>query len=107
MPNLTEAPATTDRAFIEAIAFRRLIEATYNGNEMKLAPHQLFTRRGDLFVSALNTGKTWRSEDERRLGYFKLDGLSNVRPTNTTFEPLPGFDGSLPGEEDQELFRVE
>src|SRR3546814_18085896 len=60
---------------MEAIARRRMISASYNGNRMTLAPHLMFERRGDLFVSALNLGKNWRSEEERRLGHFKLDGL--------------------------------
>src|SRR3546814_9501365 len=49
---------------MEAIARRRMISASYNGNRMTLAPHLMFERRGDLFVSALNLGKNWRSEEE-------------------------------------------
>src|SRR3546814_7661725 len=47
---------------MEAIARRRMISASYNGNRMTLAPHLMFERRGDLFVSALNLGKN-RSEE--------------------------------------------
>src|SRR3546814_4556485 len=47
---------------MEAIARRRMVTAQYNGNRMTLAPHLMFERRGDLFVSALNLGKNWRSE---------------------------------------------
>lgn len=95
-----------ERTFIEAIALRRVITATYNGCEMKLAPHQLFNRHGELFVSAFNTGKNWRDYDERRLGYFKLVGLSNVTPTMDTFDPLPSFDGAVPKVGDEQLFSV-
>jgi len=60
---------------IEAIARRQAIEVSYNGKRIKLAPHLLFERRGDLFVSALNLSKNWRTDEERRLGQFKLTGL--------------------------------
>ena len=101
------APApTVERTIIEAIALKRLILAQYNGSEMLLAPHQLFTRHGGLFVSALNTRKTWRSDELPRLGFFKVDGLNDVSITENTFEPLADFDESLPGEADQQLFAV-
>lgn len=106
MQNDSEPATTVERVFIEAIALRRLIRATYNGCEMRLAPHQLFTRHGQLFVSALNTGKNWRDDDERRLGYFKLEGLSDVTPTNDPFDPLPAFDGTVPNKGDEQVFSV-
>lgn len=69
-------PASDSRLKVmEAIARRKAVEAQYNGKRIKLAPHMLFERRGDLFVSALNMSKSWRSEEERRLGQFKLSGL--------------------------------
>jgi len=91
---------------IEAIALKRLILAHYNGAEMLLAPHQLFSRHDELYVSAFNPRKNWRSEEERRLGHFKLDGLSNLRLTDETFEPLPDFDAIPPRETDQQVFTV-
>ena len=99
-------PPTTERLLIEAIALRRMVAAVYNGNEMLLAPHRLFSRRGALYVSALNTRRNWRSDDERRLGHYKLDGLSALRIEDETFEPLPGFDASLPREGDEAVFSV-
>ncbi|WP_275230100.1 hypothetical protein [Novosphingobium album (ex Liu et al. 2023)] len=106
MQKTTQPAPSFERKFTEAIALRRLIVAVYNGSEMLLAPHQLFTRHGDLYVSALNMKKTWRSEDERRLGYFKVEGLSNVALTDETFDPLPVDDASLPREGDKPLFSV-
>lgn len=81
-----------DRARIkvmEAIARSMLLTACYNGQTLTLAPHALFSRRGDLFVSALNLAKNWRSADERCLGYFKLAGLADVEVTQKPFEALP------------------
>jgi len=106
MQNNTGSEITTERTLIEAIALRRVITATYNGCGMKLAPHQLFNRHGELFVSAFNTEKNWRADDERRLGYFKLEGLSNVTTTNDSFDPLPSFDGTVPRGGDKQLFSV-
>ena len=74
---------------MEAIARSKLLTARYNGQALTLAPHALFIRRGDLFVSALNLTKNWRSDDERRLGYFKLAGLADVEVTPEPFEALP------------------
>jgi hypothetical protein len=83
-----------------------MVTATYNGGEVELAPHRLFTRRGALYVSALNTRRNWRSDDERKLGHYKLDGLSDARPAPTSFEPLPTFDGTMPHENDEEVFSI-
>src|SRR3546814_11970562 len=80
---------------MEAIARRRMISASYNGNRMTLAPHLMFDRRGDLFVSALNLGKNWRSEEERRLGPFKLDGPGAAELLADGLEPLPSVEAAV------------
>lgn len=99
----TEPP---ERKVIEAIARRLLLRADYNGAEVLLAPHQLFERHGDLYLSALNTGKTWCSDDERRLGVFKLAGLGGVAVVETPFEPLDGVGEALPRDSDTLVFAV-
>ncbi|MDG2002661.1 MAG: hypothetical protein P8J20_04955 [Novosphingobium sp.] len=106
MQHTAEPEVKAERKFIEAIALKRLVVAEYNGSQMHLAPHQLFARHGDLFVSALNTGKSWRSDDERRLGNFKLQGLSNVALTENPFEPLQNYDGQLPRQSDEQIFAI-
>jgi len=87
-------------ALFEAIARKQAVTARYNGAAVKLAPHLIFARHGDLFISALNMGKEWRSEEERRLGQFKLAGLSAAEVLDETFDPLPAFDGAPPREDD-------
>jgi len=82
-------PDTARIKLLEAIARSVLLKATYNGQTLTLAPHALFTRRGDLFVSALNLTKNWRSSDEMHLGYFKVTGLAGVELTQERFEALP------------------
>ena len=81
---------------MEAIARRRRVTALYNGTRMTLAPHQMFERHGALFISALNLDKAWRSDDERRLGHFKLDGLGAAQVEDEEFEPLPSFEAAAP-----------
>jgi hypothetical protein len=83
-----------------------LLRAGYNRQELTLAPHALFARRGELYVSALNMAKSWRNEDERRLGYFKVAGLSEVTVTDQPFEALPLSLQALPLPEDALLFAV-
>ena len=85
---------------LEAITTRRIVAALYNGTTIRLAPHLMFQRHGDLFVSALNLGKTWRSDEEPRLGQFKLAGLNDAVLLDETFEPLDGFLPETPREDD-------
>ena len=64
---------------MEAISRKLNVEAQYNGATIRFSPHLMFERHGDLFVSALNLGKVWRSDEEPRLGQFKLAGLSQAK----------------------------
>ncbi|MDK2759790.1 MAG: WYL domain-containing protein [Sphingopyxis sp.] len=91
---------------MEAIARKRKVTAQYNGQILTLAPHLLFERHGDLFVSALNLNKSWRSDENPRLGHFKLDGLASVTLIEEEFDPLPDFEPSPPREEDTPLLAV-
>ena len=88
---------------MEAIARGRLLTARYNGQTLTLAPHALFARRGDLFVSALNLAKNRRSDDQPCLGYFKLAGLTDVGVTAEPFEALPNAAASLSPSDGDEL----
>jgi hypothetical protein len=91
---------------MEAIARKKLVTAQYNGQVLTLAPHLLFERRGDLFISALNLNKSWRSDEEPRLGHFKLGGLAEIALSDDGFDPLPSFDAGPPREEDTPLLGV-
>lgn len=89
-----------------AIALKQAVEACYNGKELRLAPHLLFERRGDSFLRALNMRKTWRSDEQPRLGQFKLAGLIDVQLTGEPFEPLPAYDALLPQSDDELILAV-
>jgi hypothetical protein len=91
---------------LEAIARKVLLNAAYNGQRLTLAPHALFARRGELYASALNLSKNWRSDEERRLGYFKVAGLAAVEVTEDPFDALPNAAGMLAGADDEVLLAV-
>ncbi len=91
---------------MEAIARQKVLAVLYNGQMIKLAPHVLFERHGDLYVSALNLSKAWRSPDERRLGQFKLAGLSAPDVLDEGFEPLPAYTPTAPRDDDTVLLAI-
>jgi hypothetical protein len=91
---------------MEAIARQKAVEAMYNGQRIKLAPHLLFERRGDLFVSALNMSKIWRPEEEPRLGQFKLAGLGSPDLLDESFEPIPSYDPAATHGDDKLILAI-
>ena len=91
---------------MEAISRKLNVEAQYNGATIRFSPHLMFERHGDLFVSALNLGKVWRSDEEPRLGQFKLAGLSQAKLLDAEFEPLDGFKPEVPREGDVMVLAV-
>jgi len=91
---------------IEAIARKQTVTALYNGAVIKLAPHLLFERRGDLFISALNMSKSWRADDERRLGQFKLAGLAATELLDEGFDPLPSYEAAAPRSDDTLILTI-
>lgn len=91
---------------MEAIARKRMVTANYNGSTIKLAPHLLFERHGDLFISALNLTKVWRNEDERRLGQFKLAGLGATEVLEEPFDPLPTYRPEAPRADDTLILAI-
>jgi hypothetical protein len=91
---------------IEAIARKQTVTARYNGAVIKLAPHLLFERRGDLFISALNMSKSWRTDDERRLGQFKLAGLAATELLDEGFDPLPTYEAAAPRSDDTLILTI-
>lgn len=92
--------------FMEAIARKRMVSARYNGSVITLAPHLLFERHGDLYVSALNLSKGWRSDDERRLGQFKLAGLAAAELLDEAFDPLPSYEPAAPRSDDTLILAI-
>ena len=91
---------------MEAVARQQAVVARYNGASIKLAPHLIFERHGDLFVSAFNMSKGWKTEDERRLGQFKVAGLTGVELLAEPFDALPSYDGAPPRTDDVAVLTI-
>ena len=106
LPLVDRATDDTRLKLMEAVAQQRIIVARYNGNLIKLAPHLLFERHGDLFVSALNLSKAWRPGDELRLGQFKLSGLSAAKILDEKFDALRSYNAAAPRPNDRLLLAL-
>jgi hypothetical protein len=85
---------TDSKLILEAIALQRCIGVTYNRMQMKLAPHVLYTRHGDLFLDAVAVEREGKAPSEAKLGTFKVAGLQIAEVTARPFQPFPGFDAS-------------
>jgi predicted transcriptional regulator len=106
-PPAMEVESTSRRLILmEAVARRRAVTALYNGALIKLAPHQIFERHGELFLAALNLSKSWRADEEGRLGQFKFVGLTEVNLVAEIFGPLPSYNGMLPRADDKLILSI-
>jgi hypothetical protein len=81
-----------NRKLFEAIALRKCLDATYNRSAVKLAPHILYTRHGELFVDAVTVERDGKPPREIKLGTFKIAGLKELEIDERTFEPESIFD---------------
>ena len=84
------APAPVDPGatpvVLEAIVKQLCVAATYNRQEVTLAPHILYTRHGELYVDAITVDRDGRPPKEVKVGTFKLAGLHPLRITARRFE---------------------
>jgi hypothetical protein len=92
---------------LQAIALKKCLRATYNRLEMKLAPHILYTRHDDMHVDAVALEKAGQPPRERKLGTFKLVGLSNMSLSEDDFEIEPFFEREAERYSGVTLFVVE
>jgi hypothetical protein len=84
----------TDPRMILRIAVARgvMVMATYNRRRVRLAPHALYTRHGEPFLDAVTVEQDGWPPNSRRLGAFKLDGLTGITATTTRFRAEAEFD---------------
>ena len=92
---------------LEAIALRKCVTATYNRLEMKLAPHILYTRHGELYVDAVALERAGKPPREVKIGTFKLTGLNDLKLGEDMFEPLEMFEPEAEKYVGVTLFAVE
>lgn len=72
-----------------AVAMRVCIRANYNKRIVKLAPHALVTRHEELYLEAVTLEQDGAAPNSRRLGTFKLAGLSGMALTGAPALPAP------------------
>src|SRR3546814_9278353 len=81
------------KILLEAIARKNCVEAVYNRSAVKLAPHILYTRHGEIYLDAVTMAREGKPPREVKIGSFKVTGLSEVAlapdgfRTQTVFEP--------------------
>ena len=81
-----EAPAAlTTRVLLEAIAKRLCVETIYNKQNVRLAPHIVYTRHGEMHLDAVTVERDGKPPREVKLGTFKLSGLHATGLTKRPF----------------------
>ena len=80
------------RTLLEGIAKRLCVTATYNRMTMRLAPHIVYTRHGELHVDAVTLERDGKAPKEMKLGTFKLSGLGGTALTGRPFATFAAFD---------------
>ena len=94
------------RIVLEAIATRKCLEGVYNRLSVKLAPHILYTRHGELYVDAVTIERDGQPPREAKIGSFKLTGIKDPRVGSDPFEPHAIFDPAAERYEGVTLFAV-
>ena len=104
------APAPVDPGatpvVLEAIVKQLCLAATYNRQQVTLAPHILYTKHGELFVDAVALEREGRAPKELKLGTFKLAGLHPLRITARRFERSALFNAREPRYKDETLLAI-
>lgn len=102
----SSADMDKDKIIFEAIAKQRAVRAIYNRTTCILAPHILYARHGDLFVDAVALERGGEPPRERKLGCYKLAGLSSVRLMPDGFEIDSTYDADNVKYLETKLFAV-
>ncbi|WCT73019.1 hypothetical protein PQ455_15485 [Sphingomonas naphthae] len=91
---LKPTPADADPVplLTDAIATRRAIEAVYNRDTIRLAPHVLYRRDDTLFLDGVVMQRNGAPPREAKLGAFRLTGLTRLRMAPDSFAPIATFD---------------
>lgn len=92
---------------LQAIALKKCVEATYNRQLVRLAPHILYTRHDELYVDAVTKERDGRPPREVKIGTFKLTGLQGLAVDEREFEPESIFDPADEKYKGVTLFAVE
>jgi len=92
---------------LEAIALHKRLTATYNRQQIVLAPHVLYTKHGELYLDAVTLEREGQPPREEKLGAFKLSGLHDLALVEQPFAPSRLFDPRDARYEGVTLFAIE
>ncbi len=95
-----------DKLLLEAIALKKCIHVSYNRDAVKMAPHILYTRHGELYIDAVVIERAGRPPRERKLGCYKVDGLTGMVLTQDKFSVEPVYDAADPKYADSTVFAI-
>ncbi|MBY8820862.1 WYL domain-containing protein [Sphingomonas colocasiae] len=95
------------KILLEAIALHKSVTACYNRGTVRLAPHILYTRHGELHVDATTLERDGQPPRETKLGTFKLAGLTDLALDGGSFEPFAEFDPTAQRYQGETLFAIE
>jgi hypothetical protein len=98
---------SVNQLLLEAIALKKCLAVTYNRTEMTLAPHILYTRHDELFIDAVALERNGLPPREKKLGSFKIAGLSGLALADRYFEAEPVYDPAVERYEGTTLFAIE
>src|SRR5262245_45309736 len=97
-----------NKILFEAIALRKCVKASYNRGNIKIAPHILYTKHGELFLDAVTLEREGQPPREVKIGTFKVIGLQiHGLVDDHTFEVNEAFDPANDKYEGVTLFAVE
>ncbi|SIN99312.1 hypothetical protein SAMN02745824_2565 [Parasphingorhabdus marina DSM 22363] len=96
-----------NKEFLEGVALKKCVTATYNRTSFKLAPHILYTRHDEMYVDAVALEHEGQPPREIKLGTFKLAGLKDVSVEDQSFELYDVFDPSAEKYQGTTLLAVE
>lgn len=75
----------------QAIAERKCLRSSYNGDQVIVAPHVLYTHHDAYFVDAMVLSRNGAAPRQYKIGVFKLTGLKNPTIDEQAFVPLRKF----------------
>jgi len=80
-------PTGATPTILQAIVTKHCVAATYNRQQVVLAPHVLFMKHDALHVGGVTLERDGQVPREYKMGVFKLDGLGEIAITDRPFQP--------------------
>ena len=96
-----------NKEMLQAIATRVCVTATYNRDQIVLAPHILFTKHDEVHADGVVLERNGAPPREPKVATFKLAGLHDVAVSDRSFIPDPLFDPNDAKYEGVTLFVVD